>query len=877
MASPRHLASPDAYDFKPAAWEGWIRRFNRYRSASKLALENEQVQIDTLIYCLSPGTKGEEVFSALIFDTDKSPDKYDDVVEALRNHFVAKRNIVYERACFYKRDQMGDETAESYITSLWTLAASCNFPANFKEEAIRDRLVVGMKDKKLSEHLQFDAELTLQTVVNKLKHSEAVKAQQPLLAESAHTSQHQSQSQRIDEAGLQRGSTHKRQRPGGTTGECGNCGLGHRPRQCPAYGQVCKICSKKNHWARKCRSSRQRNTNEVHCEATSSDSEAYGFDEIGGTDARDQHAIITIGTPNGPKLLKGKVDTGAQTNLLNHNTYTYLFGKGKLRSTTIKLHGYGGRELYNYGEVPVVAQHNGHKIDTKFYVTDQGNNLFGLQLCKALNIVRMVCDTGDCGDCSGHYDISELSSPSQVFIDSYPDVFDGIGCCLDRPYKISLSGDAIPTVIPARKVPESLKVPLRHELDRLQRLDIIKKVTEPTEWVNSIVLVTKTNGDLRICLDPRNLNKYIMRPHYYLKTLDDVLPSLKESKYFTTLDVRSGYWNIPLHQDCQHMTTFNTVYGRYCFQRLAFGLSSSQDIFQREMDQIFGEIPNVYCIADDILVATQTRSEHDKALRDVVNACRSSGIKLNGDKCNVLRDNVKLFGHILDKNGISADPSKVKAIKNLQAPSNKQEVMSLLGLINYLSRFVQLSQLTEPIRKLIQKDVIFEWTPAHDAALTAIKDKISRAPTLAYFNATENITIQCDASMKGLGAVLMQNGKPVHFASKSLTSAETNYSNIERELLAVVWATKYFKTYVYGRQFTINTDHQPLESIQKKEIAKMPARLQRLMLQLQEYNGKIIYVPGKDVPVADCLSRCIDTRGKTYNILYSHIIVFYIH
>ncbi|PIK50077.1 hypothetical protein BSL78_13003 [Apostichopus japonicus] len=170
-----------------------------------------------------------------------------------------------------------------------------------------------------------------------------------------------------------------------------------------------------------------------------------------------------------------------------------------------------------------------------------------------------------------------------------------------------------------------------------------------------------------------------------------------------------------------------------------------------------------------------------------------------------------------------------------------------------------MSQLTEPLRKLLQNDAAFVWTENHDAALDKIKYTITKAPVLAYFDASKPIEIQCDASMKGLGAVLVQDGRPVHFASKALTRAEANYSNIERETLAAVWATNYFKYYVFGRKFIICSDHKPLEDIAKKDISKMPSRLQRLMLQLQGYNYAIKYVSAQNVPMADCLSRCIAT------------------
>ncbi|PIK50078.1 hypothetical protein BSL78_13004 [Apostichopus japonicus] len=188
------------------------------------------------------------------------------------------------------------------------------------------------------------------------------------------------------------------------------------------------------------------------------------------------------------------------------------------------------------------------------------------------------------------------------------DVFTGIGKIASE-YHIELTSNAEPVVKPARRTPDALKQPLREELDRLLDLGILREVREPTDWVNDIVLVTKPNGSLRLCLDPRELNKFIKRPHYYAKTLDDILPELRNTKIFSTLDLRSGYWNIPLDTSSQTLTTFSTIYGRFCFTRLPFGLISSQDIFQQDLDGILGGIANVFCIKDDILIAAETQEQ----------------------------------------------------------------------------------------------------------------------------------------------------------------------------------------------------------------------------------------------------------------------------
>ncbi|PIK36097.1 hypothetical protein BSL78_27073 [Apostichopus japonicus] len=444
------------------------------------------------------------------------------------------------------------------------------------------------------------------------------------------------------------------------------------------------------------------------------------------------------------------------------------------------------------------------------------------------------------------------------------DIFTGIGK-IAKEYHIELTSEAAPVIKPARRTPDALKQPLRQELNRLLDLGIIRELREPTEWVNDIVLVTNPDGSLRLCLDPRELKKYIKRPHYYAKTLDDILPELRNTKYFSTLDLRSGYWNIPIARRPNHLPHSIRSWSSLFHRPVRSHISPT---FPARYRWHFGNIRDVFCIKNDILIAAETQEQHDTAIQNVFKACRQHNVKLNSDKCYFDQGKVKLFGHILSAEGVAPDPAKVSAIKELKAPTNKQELQSLLGLVQYLSKFAKLSPLTEPLRKLLQKDSVFEWTQSHEAALDKIKSVIIRAPTLTYFDASKDIELQCDASMKGLGAVLLQEGKPVHFASKALTKAEANYSNIERETLAAVWAAKHFKYYVFGRDFTICSDHKPLEDIAKKDISKMPSRLQRLMLQLQGYKYTIKYVPGQDVSIADCLSRCIATDIDTTQIPY---------
>ena len=225
--------------------------------------------------------------------------------------------------------------------------------------------------------------------------------------------------------------------------------------------------------------------------------------------------------------------------------------------------------------------------------------------------------------------------------------------------------------------------------------------------MNSFVCVTKSNGKIRLCLDPRDLNRAVKRPHYVTPTLEDVLSRLHGAKYFSILDARSGYWNLKLDDKSADLTTFNTVHGRFRFNRLPFGISCAQDEFQRAIDSTFGDIPNVLGIADDLVVVgfAEDGSDHDAALRTVLERARQRGPRFNDEKLIVRAREIPFFGHLIGSNGVRADPSKVKAITEMESPSDAKKLQSFLGMVNYLNRFSpRLASITAPLRALLKND-----------------------------------------------------------------------------------------------------------------------------------------------------------------------------
>ena len=288
------------------------------------------------------------------------------------------------------------------------------------------------------------------------------------------------------------------------------------------------------------------------------------------------------------------------------------------------------------------------------------------------------------------------------------------------------------------------------------------------------------------------------------------------------------------------------------------GLKSSMDIFQRKMDESFEGLPGVVSIVDDILIFGKTRDEHDQNLRSVLQRALDRGIRLNEDKLEVGLTEIGYFGHLLSHDGLRPDPAKISAIKDMPPPENRSELETWLGMVNYLSRFApNLAEATCSLRELLSNSVEFYWGKPQEEAFSKVKEIITQEPgqVLAYYDPAKPLILQTDSSRSGLGATLLQEGKPIAYASKSLTSSEKNYAQIELECLGILFGLRRYYHWVYGRPVIVETDHLSLIPIFKKPLHLCPARLQRMMIQMQRFDIDVRFRPGKQIPVPDTLSR----------------------
>ncbi len=283
-------------------------------------------------------------------------------------------------------------------------------------------------------------------------------------------------------------------------------------------------------------------------------------------------------------------------------------------------------------------------------------------------------------------------------------------------------------------------------------------------------------------------------------------------------------------------------------------MSASSEIFQKRVNQSLEGLNGILNITDDILIYgvgdtdKEAQQDHDRNLEALLQRCRERGIALNQNKLKLRITEVPFMGHIFSNQGLKIDPEKTKAVLEMPKPEDAEGVQRLNGFVNYLAKFLpSLADHMEPIRRLTRQDTEFTWTEEQDNALREIKRLVSTAPVLSYYDPKIELEIQCDASKKGLGAALLQNGKPIAYASRTLTDTEQRYAQIEKETLAIVFSLEKFNQYTYGRHVKIQSDHKPLESILKKSLACAPRRLQGMMMRLQKYDYQVRYERGKNM------------------------------
>ena len=386
--------------------------------------------------------------------------------------------------------------------------------------------------------------------------------------------------------------------------------------------------------------------------------------------------------------------------------------------------------------------------------------------------------------------ITDLPLTQEKVESTYADVFQGLGKFPGEPYKLRLKPDAVPAKHRPRRVPVHLQDAFHKEVERLVKIDILEKVTEPTEWVNSFVIVEKVidssnahspnhviKKSIRLCIDPKDLNEALEREPYYSRSIDELISMFAGAKVFTIVDMDKGYWQVVLHPESRKLTCMAFDIGRYQFKRLPMGSKVASDIFQRMLDSVYIGLPGVTGIADDMVIFGRNEEEHDRNLILFLETTRKNGLVLNKKKLQFKKEEVSFFGHRWNSTGISPDPKKTESILKMQFPPDKETMHSFLGLVNFLNRYTpKLAELCSPLRELILKDSHYSPGDPEHAAFDAIKAEFKKKIILPYFDRNKETILQTDASKKGF---------VIADSLSRVTPLEFQDSNAEKDILAV--------------------------------------------------------------------------------------------
>ncbi|KAL7853111.1 hypothetical protein SRHO_G00188960 [Serrasalmus rhombeus] len=802
---------------------------------------------------------------------------YDQLTAELKKHFNPTPSEIVQRFKFNSRIRKSGESIAEYVAELRKLALHCDYK-DALSEMLRDRLVCGVNDDRMQRRLLSETKLTFDKALELCQAIESaskdVKEMQGKLAEDTALHARVPKTQ----VGVHKVSADKTQRK---FPSCYRCKGQHNAAECKFATELCHNCGKRGHIKKACRSKAgNSHVQKATFKGQKGESRGPGKEQRAnqlrgeeGSDTEDMsfHTIYSMSEEltkvapitrtmkvNGMKVTF-EVDTGCGVTILSKQQYTQLWKEtdtAELKPCSIKLKTYTGEKLGVLGMAQVKVQHgNKEKNLPVVVVGGEGPNLLGRSWLQELAMMDQLVNKVK----------SQPKLQLEGILERHAEVFkEGLGQLKGVTAKINVDREAQPRFCKPRPVPYAVKPLVESELQRLLDDKIIEPV-QVAEWAAPIVPVRKPDGSIRICGDYKlTVNRASRVDQYPIPKVEDLFAQLNGGQHFTKLDMSHAYQQVVLEEESRKYVTINTHKGLYTYTRLPFGVASSPAIFQRTMEGILGGIPNVAIYLDDILCTGPNEQEHLKTLEEVLQRLEKSGLRLKRGKCEFMGKEVTFLGHKINASGLHPLTEKVEAIAEAPEPQNVSELKAYLGLLNYYHRFLpKLSTLLAPLHTLLKKEEKWSWGVKQQKAFEESKVLLQSCSVLVHYDSNKPLILACDASPYGVGAVLshrMADGseRPIGFVSRTLSAAEKNYSQLDKEGLAVVFGVTKFHKYLYGRQFVIVTDHKPLISLfsEMRAIPQMTSlRIQRWAVTLAAYEYTIMYKVGRDHTNADALSR----------------------
>lgn len=624
-------------------------------------------------------------------------------------------------------------------------------------------------------------------------------------------------------------------------GSCYQCGGSHKANECKFKSATCNFFSKAGHIAIVCKAKKRNQAQQSQSDSAKSSSlhQMVTHSLFYLSDhCKTKPKYISVSINDKP--LKFEFDCGAPATVIDHNTYLKIFENEKQSQINIDdkgvFHSYGGHPITILGLVSVRANLNGVVRNVSLLVSgDNGPPLWGRNWNEYFGI-----------DVDKLLQISYHTDPFAELLSRFSDLFDRThGNYQGPPAVLHMVDNARPIFMRARPVPFALRSKIDAELDRLEAQGFYTPIKH-SRWASAIVPVVKHDGTIRICGDYKTTINQFAKPDIYpLPRHEELFAALSGGSHFMKLDLQHAYNQIRLDEASKALVTVNTHRGLYQVNRLPFGVSAASAIFQRIMDTLLKDIPGTAIFQDDIVVTGRTLETHLASLTEVFSRLSNAGFRLKKDKCVFQAESVEYLGYKISSKGIYPTYDKVKAIRDAPRPASVAELQAFLGLINFYARFLpNLATVLDPLHRLLDKGKQWFWGKRQEQAFETAKTSLSSDKVLCHFDESVPLTLICDASPVELGAILahrFQDGteRPIAFASRTLTKAERNYTQLDKEAAALIFGLTKFHLYLFGRPFDIITDHKPLLGIlgrTKKLPTLLSPRLLRWALTMSNYD-----------------------------------------